>query len=154
MADAQRDKIRAVIAPAVEAAGYELVEIEFGPEQGRWILRLYIDAAGGVSLEDCERVSHEISTLLDVSDVIAQAYTLEVSSPGLNRPLRSIDHFRRFIGQEAKVKLKRGIDGRRNFTGKIVQVEEPDNVIIEASGTCFKLPLSDLDKANLQYRFE
>src|SRR4051812_12498939 len=107
------DKIRSVVTGPVAGAGYELVEIEWKREAGGWVVRLFVDRAegGGFSLDDCQRVSREVSAVLDVADVIPQAYSLEVSSPGLNRPLRTVDHFRRFRGEKAKVRLVAGVDG-------------------------------------------
>jgi ribosome maturation factor RimP len=142
------DKIHALVAPAVEAAGYELVDAQWKHELVGWIVRLLIDKPAGVSHEDCERVSREVSVLLDVHDVVPHAYHLEVSSPGLDRPLRTEAHFRKFIGQRARVKLHQGVAGRRNFTGTIVKVD-PGQVTLEVDGKENVLPLADLDKANL-----
>jgi ribosome maturation factor RimP len=142
------DRIHALVVPAVEAAGYELVEVQWKHEQVGWIVRLLIDAPGGVSHKDCERVSREVSVLLDVHDVVPHAYHLEVSSPGLDRPLRTEAHFRQFLGKRAKVKLREGQDGRRNFTGVIVKVE-PGRVVLEVDGQEHALVLADLDKASL-----
>src|SRR5437762_2417983 len=108
------DKIRDVIVPPIEAAGYELVDVEWKHEQPGWIVRVFIDKPGGVGHQDCERISRELSAVLDVHDVVPHHYSLEVSSPGLNRPLKSAASFRRFIGQKAHAKLKLGLDGRRN----------------------------------------
>ena len=109
-----------------------------------------------MSLDDCERVSRELSAVLDVADVIPQAYSLEVSSPGLDRPLRTVEHFRRFRGEKAKVRLIAGVDGRRNFSGTIVAVpeESPPRIVMEVDGTEYTLPLDDLDRANLVYEFD
>lgn len=151
------EKIRAIVQPAVEAVGYELVEVEWKHEQTGWVLRTYIDGPGGISHDDCERVSRTLGPALDVHDAIPHAYSLEVSSPGLNRPLRSPEHFRRHLGQKAKVKLRQGVAGRRNFSGKIVAVDDAKHVdasvTIEVDGREFVLPLADLDKANLEYQF-
>jgi ribosome maturation factor RimP len=132
------------------------VELEFKREPGGWVVRVYIDRTDGtlVSIEDCERVSRELSPVLDVADVIPQAYSLEVSSPGLDRPLRTPEHFRRFVGERAKIKLALGVDGRKNFTGTIVAVPDNDHLDIDVDGQRFTLPLGDLDKANLVYNFE
>jgi ribosome maturation factor RimP len=151
------DKIRSVVSGPIEGAGYELVEIEWKREPGGWVCRLFVDRPeGGFSLDDCERVSREISPVLDVADVIPQAYNLEVSSPGLDRPLRQVTHFRRFVGEKAKVKLIAGVDGRRNFTGTIVAAPDdaPARVVMDVDGREYTLPLDDLDKANLVYEFD
>jgi ribosome maturation factor RimP len=149
-------RIRQTVEPAIQGAGYDLVELEFKREPGGWVVRVYIDRTDGtlVSIEDCERVSRELSPVLDVADVIPQAYSLEVSSPGLDRPLRTPEHFRRFVGERAKIKLALGVDGRKNFTGTIVAVPDNDHLDIDVDGQRFTLPLGDLDKANLVYNFE
>lgn len=146
------EKIREVVTPPVEGAGYELVDLEFKHEQVGWVVRVYIDAPGGISHDDCERVSRELSAVLDVHDVIPHHYSLEVSSPGLNRPLRKAEHFARFKGQKAKVRLKNGIDGRRNFSGLIKDAAE-NRVVMDVDGKEWTLPLDDLEKANLEWQF-
>jgi ribosome maturation factor RimP len=149
------EKARQVMIPPVEAAGYELVDVDWKREQTGWVLRAYIDKPGGISHEDCERVSRELSPVLDVHDVIPQAYNLEVSSPGLDRPLRTAEHFRRFIGRRAKVRLLEGLEGRRNFAGAIVAVDgERNQVTLDVDGKEYHLPLGDLDRANLVYSFQ
>ena len=120
----------------------------------------FVDEAGvglpGVGLEDCERVSRELSAVLDVEDPIGQAYNLEVSSPGLDRPLRTLAHFRRFLGQEAKVRLHAGLDARRNFKGRLVAVRQPPEggeedatIIIDVDGKHQALPFDDIENARL-----
>ncbi|MBI4509139.1 MAG: ribosome maturation factor RimP [Deltaproteobacteria bacterium] len=149
------EKIRDVVTPPAEAAGYEVVDVEWKREQSGWVLRLFVDKPSGVSHSDCERLSREISAVLDVHDLIPHAYSLEVSSPGLNRPLRTIDHFRRFVGQQARVRLRIGTEGRRNFVGTITGVDDTgEKVILKVDGQEFALPLADLDKASLEYRFK
>jgi ribosome maturation factor RimP len=141
-------KIHALVAPAVESAGYELVEAQWKREPSGWVVRLLIDAPSGVGHHDCERVSREVSTLLDVHDVIPYAYNLEVSSPGLDRPLFTTAHFRRFLGKRVKARLKLGVDGRRNYTGTIVDADE-SKFVLEVDGVEHALPLADLDRAQL-----
>ena len=154
MAHALRDKIRLLVAPALTDLGYEVVDVEWVQQRARWLLRIYIDQPDGITHEDCTAASREISTILDVSDIIPQAYVLEVSSPGLDRPLRSPEHFRKFIGETARVRLRQGVEGRRNFTGTIVRVDDDEAVVLEAGGREFTLPVDDVDKANLKYSFE
>lgn len=153
------DKIRNVVAPPTEAAGYELVDVEWKRERVGWVCRILIDrigdGPGGVGHHDCERVSRELSAVLDVADVIPQAYSLEVSSPGLDRPLRTAEHFRRFIGHGARVRLRDGLEGRRNFAGTILAVADSnDKVVLEVDGREYVLPLADLDRANLEYKLK
>lgn len=151
------DQIRAIVTPPVEGAGYELVDVEYVRDQGGWVLRVFIDRVDArISHDDCERVSRELSAVLDVNDVIPQAYSLEVSSPGLDRPLRTRAHFARFVGEVAKVRLREGVSGRRNFKGTIVAVGDgdPGTVTMEVDKQRFVLPLADLEKANLEFRFD
>jgi len=119
-----RERLSALIEPLLGALGYELVELEYGAGHGRAQLRVFIDAAAGVGLEDCERVSREISALLDVEDPIPGAYTLEVSSPGFDRVLRTPAHFGRFVGSRVFVELKEPRAGRRRYTGQLLSVDD------------------------------
>ena len=147
------DTLTPLLTPAIEGAGYELVDLQWKRETGAWVLRALIDKPVGlISHDDCTRVSRELSAVLDVNDVISHHYTLEVSSPGLDRPLRTAQHFGRFIGQKARVRLQTGVSGRRNFAGIIVGVEG-NTVTLDVGGTSFDLPLSDLERANLEYQF-
>ena len=153
------DKIRQIVTAPTEAAGYELVKVEWKHEPGGWVVRIFIDQPegfhGGISHSDCERVSRELSAVLDVEDTIPHAYSLEVSSPGLDRPLVTPQHFRRFVGKRAKVRLQKGIEGRRNFSGTIVSVsDQGTEVTLDVDGRSYALPLEDLDSANLQYQGE
>lgn len=145
------ERAREVILPPVESAGYEVVDVQWKHEQVGWVLRVFVDAPGGITHDDCERVSREISAVLDVHDTIPHAYNLEVSSPGLDRPLVTLEHFRRFIGKKAKVRLKLGVDGRRNYAGTIVGVDgDARTFTIEVDGKEHVLPHGDLERANLQ----
>ena len=119
-----RERLIALVEPLTARLGYELVELEYGAGRGHAMLRVFIDAAAGVSVEDCERVSREISALLDVEDPIPGAYTLEVSSPGFDRALRTREHFGRFVGSRVFVELKEPRDGRRRYTGQLLEVGE------------------------------
>jgi len=152
------EKIRELCTGPVEGAGYELVDVEWKREPVGWVCRLLVDKPGDrMGIEDCERLSREVSAVLDVSEAIPQAYNLEVSSPGLDRPLRTAAHFRRFIGERAKVKLVNGIEGRRNFTGTIVSVtpdgDSATRVVLDVDGVQFTLPLEDLERATLVFDF-
>lgn len=112
--------LQRLIEPVIAALGYELVGTEYLPQGKHSLLRIYIDTPDGIKVEDCERVSHQVSGLLDVEDSIQGQYTLEVSSPGLDRLLFKIEHFDRFVGQQIKVRLKLPLNGQRNFTGKLL----------------------------------
>ncbi|MEW6354478.1 MAG: ribosome maturation factor RimP [Pseudomonadota bacterium] len=140
--------VRQVIEPVVTALGYELVGVEYASQGRAPVLRIYIDSADGISLDDCQRVSHQVSGVLDVENPIQGRYDLEVSSPGLDRPLFNAQDFARFAGQRAKIQLHAPLNGRRNFTGVLHGVRD-DCVVIEDSGAEFALPLSGIDKARL-----
>ena len=148
------DQLIELIRPVCLDAGYELVDIEFKGGNSGALLRVYIefpaDSDKSISFDDCEKLSRELSAILDVEDPILEKYSLEVSSPGIDRPLRTPEHFRRFVGQEAKVSLIVGLDGRRKFTGRLVEVCEGGvTLTIEVDGTNFELPLADLSSAKL-----
>jgi ribosome maturation factor RimP len=146
------DKVTQVLERVVQGMDYELVDVEWKNESG-WILRVFIDGPGGVGLEDCARVSHQISTTLDVEDPIGTQYSLEVSSPGLNRPLKKEADFRRFVGKKAKIRTKRPIgENRRNFSGVLVAVEN-GNVKIDVGDQVCDVPVVDVEKANLVFEF-
>ena len=140
--------VQALIEPAVETLGYELVGLEYLSQGKHSLLRVYIDSEDGITLDDCERVSHQVSGLLDVEDVMHGHYNLEVSSPGLDRPLFTLDHFQRFKGQQVKVRLTAPIDGRKKFKGTIR--DTGDNVVVlEVDAEEIELPFSSIEKANL-----
>ncbi len=133
--------------------GYELVGVEHRPQGGgSELLRVYIDKPAGIGLEDCTAVSHQLSGVLDVEDPIAGEYALEVSSPGLDRPLFDLAHFEHFAGSQAKVKLNRALDGRRNFRGQLVGVEG-DDVLMLVDGETYRLPFGQIDSARLVPEF-
>lgn len=145
---ALRDKLLARLEPVVEALGYELVELEYGQFGQERVLRLYIDRAGGVTLDDCERVSHQVSGVLDVDDPIEHAYSLEVSSPGFDRPLRKPVHYDRFTGARVKIELKVPLENRRRFTG-LLRGRNGEAIVLEVDGREYVLRLADIEKARL-----
>lgn len=148
------ERALALLSPLVSAEGYELLEVEYLRDQAGWVLRLFIDKPeGGVGLDDCTQVSRAVDTALDVEDLIPQEYNLEVSSPGLNRPLRKPEHFTRAMGKRVKVKTfgPIGEPPRKNFTGVLSQVgEQQISVDVEGGGT-FQIPFKDIAKANLEF---
>lgn len=146
--------IEDLLAPAVAALGLELWGVEYRPGSSNALLRLYIDVADRpVSVDDCAAVSHEVSALLDVHDPIETHYTLEVSSPGLDRPLFKPAHFAGHVGQVAKIELEFPQAGRRRFQGPILAVED-DVVTIEQDGQPVALTCSSIQKARLVPIFE
>jgi ribosome maturation factor RimP len=143
-----RDTLEELLAPVVERVGCELWELEYSPRAGGALLRLYIDAAHGISLEDCERVSRAVSEELDATDPIPVAYTLEVSSPGLDRVLRTPAHFARYRGEQARVELSELLNGRRRFVGRVVEADDRA-LILEVDGERLTLPMKGIRKARL-----
>ena len=142
-----------MIAPIVASLDCELWGLEY-LTQGRYTtLRIFIDAPAGVSLEDCEKVSRQVSSVMDVEDPIDGEYTLEVSSPGMDRPLYSVAHYARYVGETVNVRLRMARDGRRRFKGKIVKVENED-VLLEVEGKEVLLPVDAIDKANIVPNFD
>lgn len=138
-----------IIEPAVVALGYELVGVEHLVQGRHSMLRIYIDSPDGITLEDCEKVSHQVSAVLDVEDPIHGHYTLEVSSPGLDRPLFTADHYRRFAGNEIQVRLRAPIEGRRKFKGLLHGIGDDDVVVLEVDGTEYRLALDEIEKAHV-----
>ncbi|TVQ33978.1 MAG: ribosome maturation factor RimP [Wenzhouxiangella sp.] len=146
---AAHDKLEALLAPVVEDLGYEYVGIEYSSNPKNRLLRLYIDQPEtGIGVDDCETVSREVSAVLDVEEPISGQYTLEVSSPGIERPLFTAEHFQRFIGEVAKVQMLEPQEGRRKFKGHIVAVEN-DEVTLAGDGQRWQLPLAGMFKAHL-----
>lgn len=139
--------------PVVVGMGYELVEIEYHPNSKYGVLRLYIDKESGVLVEDCSAVSQQISAVLDVEDPISGQYSLEISSPGMDRPLRRLQDFQRFIGEEVKIKTGMAFEGQRNFKGRLTGVED-DVIIIESENKEVRLPIATIDKARLVPDFD
>lgn len=148
----KRDELKDLVEPAVTGLGYEFVGLEL-IRGGGVVLRVYIDGPAGVTVDDCASVSHELSAVLDVHDPIKSAYTLEVSSPGLDRPLFTAEHFRRFAGHRAKITLDVPLEGRRKFDGAIIGMEDDESLRFEQDGQEVRIALADIRKANLVYEF-
>lgn len=138
----------AMIEPVVEPEGIELVEVEFRPDRGRWLLRLYIDSPGGVTLDDCTLVSRQVSALLDIKDPIDYPYTLEVSSPGINRVLRKEKDFQRFTGSPVRLTTRFKIEGRKNFSGTLTGVQG-SRIILDVNGKRVEIDRENVEKARL-----
>ena len=147
MQTVRKERLLELLEPPVRALGYELVDLE-ARIGGNGLLRIYIDQDDGIDLDDCERVSRQLSAFLDVEEPLPGSYTLEVSSPGLDRPLRTAAHYERFAGHEAKIRLALPLDGRRNFRGRLRGVEGTE-ILIEVDGRDWRLPLADVATAHL-----
>ena len=135
--------------PVIRSMGYELVGIEFQGSTQHGTLRVYIDHENGIGVDDCVAISHQISAILDVEEPIPQAYDLEVSSPGLNRPLFKPGDYEQFSGRPVKIKMAVAFEGRRNFKGVIQGVKQSKTVQIRVDDENYELLISDIEKANL-----
>jgi ribosome maturation factor RimP len=139
-----RERLLTLLEPVVNGLGYELLELEHkGP-----LVRIYIDRQEGITVDDCAKVSGQVEAVLDAENPIAGGYTLEVSSPGFDRPLRTAAHFRAQLGKRAKLELSVPLDGRRRFTGTLLGIEQ-EQVAIEVDGKTFNIPLRSLGSARL-----
>jgi ribosome maturation factor RimP len=151
-AGAVRDRLLALLEPLVEQLGYELVDIEWASAPRSGLLRIYLDLPAGreghIGIEDCEKVSREVSALLDIEDPVPGAYTLEVSSPGFDRVLRKPAHFGRFVGARVWLELQLPRDGRRRFTGTLVRVTDT-GVELEVDGEPVAVAFTEIGKARL-----
>jgi ribosome maturation factor RimP len=143
-----RERLIALIEPLLERLGYELVELEYSSGRAHAVLRLFIDREAGVTLDDCAQVSREVSTLLDVQDPIPSAYTLEVSSPGFDRVLRTQAHFGRFVGSRVFVELKEPRAGRRRYTGTLLTVDAA-GIALEVDREHVTVAFDEIGKARL-----
>jgi ribosome maturation factor RimP len=145
-----RDALIALLQPVVEGLGYELWELEYLPGRGSALLRIYLDtqAGGGITVDDCERASRAISALLDERDPIPGNYTLEVSSPGLERPLRTARHFAPYEGAQVFVEMAHVVDERRRFKGRLVAAGA-ETIEVEVEGRRHVLPIAGIRKAHL-----
>jgi ribosome maturation factor RimP len=143
------DRVRAMVDPILLSEGMELIDIEYRRESKGWVLRLYLDKEGGVTLDDCTQVSQEVGRGLDVEDFIQTPYTLEVSSPGLTRLLKTEKDFMKYRHRLIRVKTIDPIQNRRQFKGKLLGVSEK-RIEIEVDGGVFQIPLSNVAKANLE----
>jgi ribosome maturation factor RimP len=145
-----RDTLTALLQPVVAGLGYDLWELEFLPGRGTALLRIYLDteAHEGITVEDCERASRAVSEVLDAADPIPGNYTLEVSSPGMERPLRQARHFRPFVGEEVFVEMVHPCEERRRFKGRLVAAGD-DTIEVAVDGRAFRLPIAGIRKAHL-----
>jgi ribosome maturation factor RimP len=143
-----REQLMALAEPLLGQLGYELVDLDYVPGRTRSLLRVFIDRPQGVGIDDCERVSHEFSALLDIEDPVPTAYTLEVSSPGLDRVLRTPAHFARFVGERIWVELKVARDGRRRYTGQLL-ASDAQAVELNVDGAMVRVALGEINSARL-----
>jgi ribosome maturation factor RimP len=154
------EQVRSLASRVAASYGLEIFDVQFRREAGGMMLRIQIDRPGpaataedSVSVDDCARVSRDVSAILDVEDVVPSAYTLEVSSPGLDRPLRHADDYRRFAGRRAKVVMREPVDGQRFFRGTLAGVEDGRVVIDAEDHKRHRVPLGAITRANLEVEF-
>jgi ribosome maturation factor RimP len=149
------DHIRQILDPILLSMGLDLWELEFQKQGPKWLLRVYIDReiGGGVTLQDCETVSRDLSAALDVEDIIPHAFTLEVSSPGLDRTLSKPEHFIRFTGSAVKIKTYQPINGEKVFRGKLLGMADSVVTIELEAGTVLEIPMTNITKASLEVEF-
>lgn len=137
-----------LLQPVVEAMGYEFVGCERLKHDRQQILRVYIDTPQGADIDDCEKVSHQISGVLDVEDPLNSRYILEVSSPGIDRPLFKIEDFERWIGETVKLKLAVAVNNRRNFRGIVIATDDR-SIVLDVDQQQYTIPFTSIDKAKL-----
>ena len=148
MSSTLRERLMALVEPPLGRLGYELVDLEYSSQRSHAVVRLFIDRPEGVGLEDCEKVSREVSALFDAEDPIPSAYTLEVSSPGFDRVLRTRAHFGRFVGSRVFVELKEPRAGRRRYTGTLLTVDE-GGIALEVDREQVAMRFEEIGKARL-----
>lgn len=148
-----QDRLTQLLAPEIEALDCQLWGVEFFSQGHKSLLRVYIDKPEGVLVEDCERVSRQVSSVLDVEDPIRTEYTLEVSSPGMDRPLFTLSQYQDSVGEQVAVRLRVAFEGRRNFNGLLKGVEG-DEVVVEVDNEEYLLPFELIDKAKIVPQFE
>ena len=146
-------KLTEMLRPAVEETGKELLGCEFISAGNHSVLRLFIDHENGIEVDDCAEVSRQVGAILDVEDPISTEYNLEVSSPGLDRPLFEMAHFQAIVGETVNLRLSIPLNGRRKFKGKLETIEN-DTLIVTVDGEDYELVMSNVDKANLVYNFD
>jgi ribosome maturation factor RimP len=145
--------VNRLIEPVLDEMGFELVDTEYLSEHGKWVLRIYADGEGGITVDDCAKISKEISALIEASDIFQHEYVLEVSSPGLNRPLKRERDFQQVVGKKIKVKMLNPVQDQKNFTGYL-KAYKNGVLYIEMKDKQVPLPRQEVKKANLVYEFE
>lgn len=146
-------ELQALIEPVVEGLGFELWGVEYLVHGRRAHVKVYIDTEGGVNVDDCAAVSRQLGSLLDVEDPIQVQYTLEVSSPGMDRRLFTKDQFRTYVGEQVKIALKSPYEGRRRFKGLLCGIED-DDVVVRSGDEEYLFPFEEIERANLIPAFD
>lgn len=141
-----------MLKPVVEAMGYGFWGLEYIAQGKNSVLRIFIDGENGINVDDCAAVSRQVSGVMDVEDPISSEYNLEVSSPGLDRPIFTLEQFEMFVGEFVDIKLRYAFEGRRKFKGKLVGIEDGEDIVVHVDNHEYLLPFDSIDKANLIYQ--
>ena len=144
----KREELEQIVEPAVEALGFELLGIEYMSQGKHSMLRIFIDSANGINVDNCADVSRQVSAILDVEDPISGEYTLEVSSPGIDRPLFKPEHFAQVVNEIIAVRLSVPVNGRRKFKGELTEATD-NGIVIEVDGDPYEIGFNEIDKAHL-----
>ena len=146
--------VRRLLEEQINSLGYEIWDVEYVKEGATWYLRITIDSENGIDINDCEKVHRAIDPVLDEADPIQDAYYLEVSSPGVERVLRTKEHFKACAGQKAQIKLYKALDGRKALVGIIGQCDKDDTVVLIEADNEIEIPMELIAKANTVFEFE
>lgn len=141
-----------LLKPVVEALGFEFWGVEYLSQGKDSVLSVYIDSEKGITVDDCATVSRQVSGIMDVEDPISGEYNLEVSSPGMDRPIFTVEQFNRYVGEFVDVKLRYAFEGRRKFKGKLVAIEDSEDIVVHVDTHEYILPIDAIDKANLIFQ--
>lgn len=144
-----RNEVVEMATPLADELGFEVVDVDFVPQAGRSLVRVFLDRPGGITLDDCARFSRRLGDLLEMNQTLSGAYILEVSSPGIERRLRTEEHFRRFVGREARVELFAAADGRRRGEGRIEEAATGSVRLRLSGGEAWRVPLAAIKNARL-----
>ncbi len=148
----KEQKLIDLLKPVVEALGFEFWGLDYQSQGKESVLCIYIDSENGINVDDCATVSRQVSGVLDVEDPITSEYNLEVSSPGMDRPLFTLEQFNRYVGEFVDVKLRYAFEGRRKFKGKLVAIEDGEDIVVQVDSHEYLLPIDAIDKANLIFQ--
>jgi ribosome maturation factor RimP len=148
------NEVSLLAEPLLHESGMEMVDVEFLFESGRWILRVFIDKEKGVTVDDCASVSRELGDLIEAKNIIDYRYVLEISSPGLNRPLRKESDFMRSIGKMVKLKMSKPVNKRKTFTGRLTNVRGGMISLLVDGNNLVELAVNEIDKARVKYEFK
>ncbi len=147
------ERVRGLIGPVIKAVGMDIESVKLARMGRKYLLRVFIEKERGVTLDDCERVSREIAAVLDVDDLIPYSYVLEVSSPGLDRPLKNPTDFKRFAGRTARIVTSMPIENQTFFIGEIVEAGDVEVVMLLPKGRKVTIPYKDISRARLEVKF-